>query len=374
MTPHRHDIRFQHVLIDAENPPDPHCKAAGDLDGDGFADLLAASASGGGLYWYRYPHWTKHRIAEGSFTTDMAVADVDGDGFLDVVIPRHDGLFWFRNPRAEGQDPAGPWTATNIGAEGANMHDVEVADLDGDGEVEIVTRHQSGFGKLMGNAIHLWKRRSGGAWSHRQFPCPHGEGLKLADVDGDGRPDVVIGGRWYENPGDVLGGDWREHLYVDAQRFAACWTKGDVVAQAGDLDGDGRLEIVLSPAEGSGHLSWFQAPADPRSPGWTEHVLDPQLDHAHGLALGDMDGDGQLDIVVAKMHQATPPQEIAVYRNGGRAESWRRQVIAASGSHNIVLVEIGGSGRLSIYGANWNNRSSTHGALELWLSEGPLDR
>jgi hypothetical protein len=78
-------ISFRHVLIDKDNPANPHCKAAGDLDGDGYPDLLAASASGGGLYWYRYPGWTKHKIADGSFTTDMAVADIDGDGEPDII-------------------------------------------------------------------------------------------------------------------------------------------------------------------------------------------------------------------------------------------------------------------------------------------------
>jgi hypothetical protein len=57
----------------------------GDIDGDGFVDLLAGSAAGDGLFWYAYPSWTKHRIASGSFTTDMQVGDVDGDGDLDIV-------------------------------------------------------------------------------------------------------------------------------------------------------------------------------------------------------------------------------------------------------------------------------------------------
>lgn len=354
---------FRHVVVDDDNPPDPHCKAAGDIDGDGLPDLLAASASGGGLYWYRYPTWSKHRIATGSFTTDMAAGDVDGDGHVDVVIPSAEGLMLYRNPRCHGGDPTvDPWEAINIGTVGAKMHDVELADLDGDGRLDVVTRHQSGFGKRLGNAIHLWRQVDVQEWRYRSFPCPHGEGLAVADINGDGRPDVVIGGRWYECPVDPWTGEWTEHLYIPEAEFHANWTNGDVVVQTGDLNGDGRTDIVLSPAEGRGRLAWFAAPD------WTEHVLDPALDHAHGLGVADVDGDGRLDVVVAKMHQATPPQEVRVYLN--RGEQWPHVVVSTSGSHNIVLVDIGGDGRIDIFGANWNNRSSTHGALELWLNEG----
>jgi hypothetical protein len=364
------DIPFQHVVIDGQNPADPHCKAAGDIDGDGYPDLLAASASGGGLFWYRYPDWTKHQIAGGSFTTDMVVADIDGDGYLDVVVPGDAGLFCFKNPISTGGDPAArTWEAINLSPEGARMHDVEVADLDDSGKLDLVTRHQSGFGTMLGNQIHIWKQQTLTSWVHRVFDCPHGEGLKLADLNGNGRPDVIIGGRWYENPGDVLCGTWIEHPIMPTARFDRNWTKGDVAVEASDLNGNGRIDIVLAPAEGSGHLSWFEAPPDPTGPDWVEHVLDPTLDHAHGLGIADMDRNGHSDIVVAKMHQATPPQEVCIYRNQGGAGAWVKQVISTSGSHNIVLVDIGRNGRIDVFGANWNNRSSTHGAIELWINQ-----
>ena len=357
-------LSFRHALIDADNPRHPHCKAAGDIDGDGHPDLLAASADGGGLYWYRYPDWTKHKIADGSFTTDMDVGDMDGDGNLDVVIPKQGGLMWYQNPRSHGGDPTtDPWREVPISAGETCMHDVTAVDLDGDGTLDLVTRHQSGFGHGMGDNVHIWKQHSPENWERVTFPCPHGEGLKVADVNGDGRPDVIIGGRWYENPGDILTGEWTEHLYMPEEHFDQSWTDGDVVVEAGDLTGNGLLDIVLSPAEGTGLLAWYEAP------NWTEHILEPKHDHAHGLALGDMDGSGGLDIVVANMHQATSPQEVAVYRNQGHGRGWVKHVVATTGSHNIALADIGSTGTLDIYGANWNNRASTGGAIELWKNE-----
>ncbi len=363
------EVAFRHVVVDAANPQHPHCKGAGDLDGDGRTDLVVASAGGGGLFWYRWPDWTKHRLADGAFTTDLAVADVTGDGCPDVVVPNDQGLQLYRNPRGRGGDPArDAWEPINLGAAGARMHDVRVADLDGDGRLDVVARHQSGFGKQLGNAVHLWYQEAVDRWRHERFACPHGEGLELADLDGDGRPDVIIGGRWYRNPGG-RGGLWTAHLYLPAPAFESGWTKGDVKVAVGDLNGDGRPDIVLTPAEGRGRFSWFEAPADPRSPDWREHVVQATLDHAHGLALGDLNGDGRLEVVVAKMHQATAPRDVTVWWNGGDG-SWRPQVVATTGIHNIQLVDVGASGRLSIFGANWNDAASTHGAVELWVNAG----
>jgi hypothetical protein len=81
-----------------------------------------------------------------------------------------------------------------------------------------------------------------------------------------------------------------------------------------------------------------------------------------------MDGNGHLDIVVAQMHQATEPQEVCVYRNQGRGEARRKQVVSTQGSHKIVLVDIVSNGRTDIPGANWNNRSSTKSAIDLRMN------
>jgi len=119
----------------------------------------------------------------------------------------------------------------------------------------------------------------------------------VGDLSGDGRPDIVIGGRWYENSGDILKGPWKEHLFTTA------WQHGDCKVEVGDFNGDGRPDVILTPAElkgGTYRIAWYEAPADPASPEWQEHVIEQGVETVvHGLAVADIDGDGRPDILGA---------------------------------------------------------------------------
>jgi len=361
---------FTHVLVDTESPKDPHCKTAGDLTGNGMPDLLVASASDGGVWWYEAPDWKKHKIGDGSFTTDMSAGDVDGDGHLDVVVPgrghEHAPLYWFRNPLGEGRSPAEPWTRFEIGRPKGH-HDVVLADLNGDGRLEVITRGQSSFRDKSGDEITIYHRRDDGGWDSAIIHCPHGEGITAADISGSGLPDLVINGRWYENPGDILNGQWQEHVYSEA------YTHPDTKVAVGDIKGDGRPNIVLVPselAEQVYRISWFE-PGDDIRAAWSEHVVDEGVECVlHGLALADMDGGGDLDIVTAMMHQGQPPQEVRIYHNLGGGKGWDKQVVSTGGSHNIEVLDINGDGKPDIYGCNWNTKAPNAAAVEYWLNDG----
>ncbi len=340
---------FEHVVIDEDGPQDPHAKAVGDLDGDGQDELIVASSAGGPLVWYDLETFEKHVIhPAGQWSCDAKVVDMDGDGAPDVLISwwyDRNEIEWFRNPDA---GPAsGPWPEHVIGPPRA--HDIRVGDLDGDGQLEIVTRDQGDNGDV----IRVYKR-AGQDWQRRDISCPTGEGLALGRIAGSGRLDIVIGGLWYEAPADPLEAEWAEHRFAE-------WP-GDAVVRTADMNGDGRADVVLTRSEGPHRVSWFEAPEDPRRPGWEEHLIGDDVDYAHSLGVCDLTGDGLLDVVTAEMHQSER-RRVLVYLNGGDSLSWECHVLAETGSHNVCIADLGERGR-AVAGANW---SGPHQPVEMWV-------
>lgn len=224
-SPTDRDVPFQRLAVDTNGPPQNddkgmHIKTMGDINGDGYMDGVVASAlPGSQLIWYDgRNNWEKHIISSlGGWSTDAAVGDVDNDGDQDIVISvwyrEHQGIEWFENV-----DRGKSWVPHYVGWPYA--HDVELADLDLDGRLDIITRRQH----AEGTTIELWKQETPTSWLHRTLSgaIPQGEGLAVADMDGDGDADIVISGTWFENTRDILNGDWPAHVYTTVYKWPQC--------------------------------------------------------------------------------------------------------------------------------------------------------
>ena len=121
-------------------------------------------------------------------------------------------------------------------------------------------------------------------------PGSHHDITLLADVNGNGRTDIIIGGKegevnlfWYENP------SWTRHLMASAPNLEA----GGLVF---DITGNGRLDVVAGQQIGTNCLYWFECPTDPTGL-WAKHVIEDRFEKYHDQAVGDLDGDGEAEIV-----------------------------------------------------------------------------
>lgn len=347
-------VPFTLVEVDRDGPQDVWAKSAADINGDGLLDLIVGGnqSGGGGLVWYENPEWTRHEIdAQSRIATDVELADINGNGSLDAIAILGDQtLVWYESP---------DWTQRLI-AEG-RLHDIEVADFDGDGQIEIVGRNQGEFGQS-GARLFFYKQESAESWNQMSFAIPEGEGIVAADLNGNGRLDIIVNENWYENTGTFLDeAAWQEHIYTDT------WTHRNAFVDVGDINGNGRPDIVLSPAELAGEyyrISWFEAPLDPTSGPWTEHVIDDNVEAVHHfIGLADFNLNGRMDVATAQMEQGEDPDEVKLYLNPGDGNSWKEQVLYTGGSHSMVIMDINNNGSPDLFGANWRGKE-----VLLWVN------
>jgi hypothetical protein len=321
----------------------------GDLNGDGKQDVVigAEHAEGVGLVWYQYPSWEKHPVASGEFTTDGQAADIDQDGDIDIVIgnyaPGKETIDWFENVSGTGQ---GAWTQHTIGK--GYVHDLEVGDLDGDGDIDVVTCDKK--------KIVVWEQATPREFREHVILERKGEGLKLADMDEDGDLDIVFGGSWLENPGS-LQGQWISHS------IAGKWSPDTRVFVA-DMNQDGRPDVVITVSEGKGGMSWFESPENPKTGVWVEHPIEREiLEGAHSLQVADLEDDGDLDVVVAEMHTSWK-KRVLVYLN--ESGVFTPALLAATGSHNMRVGDIDGDGDYDLVGKNY---AGPDRVIEMWENQ-----
>lgn len=338
---------FTERIIDDAAPQDVWMKAMGDINGDGMRDILVGGQAGGGLVAYLAPTWKKQIIdSKLSVSTNAEICDLNHDGAVDIVTIVHHAIVWLSGP---------DWKLHMI--DSLIAHDVEVYDLNGDGLLDLAVRNQGAFGGDGGHTLYFYYQQPNGNWTRYQQEIADGEGLKMADINGDGKMDLVTNSYWFENKGGME--YWPEHKFTDT------WTWPNAFVEVADMNKDGRPDILHSPAELFGNyyrISWFEAPANPYAL-WKEHVVIDSVETViHSIRAADFDADGNMDIMIAEMQQGKDPDEVAVLYNHGD-DHWTKQVISTQGSHSMCVYDFDRDGDVDAIGANFEEH-----ILKMWVN------
>jgi hypothetical protein len=332
------------------------------------------------LVWYRHQgaHWSRYVIEKDFLTIEAggAAYDIDGDGDTDIVFGEDwqgHRLWWWENP-APHFDPHVSWKRHLIKDSGANQHhDQLFADLKGLRKPQLIFWNQQAktifLAEIPANPRHTepWPNTpifAGRAGEKVSGAAEYAEGLDAADIDGDGQPDLLAGNSWFK--------------YRGGNRFDPI-----VVGKIGGRIKAGRFkpgkypQIVIAPGDGNGPLMLYECDGDPLdSKSWTgRRLLDRDLIYGHTLDVGDIDGDGNLDLLVAEQGKWTktpapldnPDASAWILFGDGQGNFRTERIDSGEGWHDGKIADLDGDGDLDLLQKPY---AWSTPRVDLWLNGG----
>ncbi len=346
-----------------------------DIDGDGKPDVIVgASGTSPGLYVYR-----NTTVAPGTFTAAtfapvvyipttgynayiVAVTDVDGDGKLDVAVGAQGGAFVnvLRNTSTIGSISfTGPTACTSPVGGVSLPYAVTFGDMDNDGKPDLLVAYNTGnIFVMFRNTSTVGAVSFAAGVSYATGANPND--IQVADLDGDGKREVVVACftagtvQVFRNliaaPGAFGAGSLSAAVTFGAVQGVG---SGPQCVLLGDMDGDGKIDIVAGTKNIPSRVQIFHnniaAPGAFTVANFTTPPVSLNAWNIEGMDVGDFDGDGKPDIVVTNLADST----VSVFRNTSTAgtTSFNSQirfflntVTANAGAAYVAAGDIDGDG------------------------------
>lgn len=313
----------------------------GDLNNDGRPEIVIATRNPEQLHWFGRTTngiWQQYLIDDTfpSISVGGVLVDLTGNGHLDLIAGTSDRgshVFWWECPA----NPTERWIRREVfQLPGKRTHDLLLADIDGDGRPELYVWNQDAETLFW---VPLPDDPYNSPWPDFR-PVVTGineQALAAADVDGDGRLELIAGCSWYRL---LSNGKWERHIYTKDY--------GGVRVVSADFDGSGKSQIVVCEVGADigqqyGRLALFRPGANPEDL-WEDEVLHDHLIDAHSLQVADFDGDGCPDVFVGEMGlkdwKKHPPSQRIFLTRGNQMEE--HIIDIGVGTHEAQVIELDG--------------------------------
>ena len=326
--------------------------AFADVDGDGLLDIVTANQTGNSvsilLNYGNITFQTATNYATASTPVSVAIGDFNGDSKPDIVTANNNST---GNISVLANNGAGAFPAHTEYATLANLHRVTVADINGDGKLDILTANNNGTISVLlnttsGSTITLA--------THTDYTVGNNpQGIVATDLNGDGKPDVVVA-NYGDNTISVLLNNGAGSLLSKVNYNVGLQPLGLKVV---DVNGDDKKDIVVANYGNSnfpglpGSVSLLPGNGDGTFQSNTNYATGK---YPQGVASADLNKDGKADLVVANSNDST----ISVLLSAGDG-SFTPQVTYSVGNTptNVVLVDVNGDGKLDAVVTNYGDNT-----------------